>query len=280
MSAQSLLDAAGRPRSPATLPGYHVGRPPRNKGQRYPADPPTVDEIVAVMRRAGEGRHGRRMRGLIVVLWRAGLRIREALALAETDLDERRGRVLVRHGKGDRRREVGIDPWAWPVLRDWATDRTSLPPGPLFCVIDGPTRGRAWSDGAGPGRAAPPSRSGWGAATVRAAPTPARPCGRTAARGDPAPAHPAPARTRLPVNHRHLPVGHLHRGDHRCCVRPQGADDARQRWPRAISRPGSARAPSAPADPLARNRLVGRSRPPARTPAPMIGYRKSGADVR
>jgi integrase len=86
---------------------------PQNKGQGYPADPPTVDEIVAVMRRAGDGRHGRRRRGLIVVLWRAGLRIHEALALAETDLDERRGSVLVRHGKGDRRREVGMDPWAW-----------------------------------------------------------------------------------------------------------------------------------------------------------------------
>ncbi len=40
------------------------------------------------------------MRGLVVVLWRAGLRIQEALALAESDLDERRGALLVRHGKG------------------------------------------------------------------------------------------------------------------------------------------------------------------------------------
>jgi hypothetical protein len=40
---QRLLDAAGRPRSPATLPGYHAGRPPRNKGLRYPADPPRVE---------------------------------------------------------------------------------------------------------------------------------------------------------------------------------------------------------------------------------------------
>jgi hypothetical protein len=43
-----LLDAAGRRRSPATMPGFHAGRPPRNKGVRYPADPPTVEEIVAV----------------------------------------------------------------------------------------------------------------------------------------------------------------------------------------------------------------------------------------
>jgi hypothetical protein len=52
MSTTSVLDAAGRRRSPATMPGYHTGRPPRNKGIRYPADPPTVDEIVAVMRHA------------------------------------------------------------------------------------------------------------------------------------------------------------------------------------------------------------------------------------
>jgi hypothetical protein len=51
MSAHQLLDAAGRPRSPATLPGHHVGRIPQNKGRRYPADPPTVDEIVAACAR-------------------------------------------------------------------------------------------------------------------------------------------------------------------------------------------------------------------------------------
>jgi integrase len=87
-----LLDAAGRRRSPATMPGFHCGRPPRNKGRRYPADPPTVEEIVAVMRQAGTTAHGLRMRGLIVVLWRAGLRIHEALALTEADLDARRAR--------------------------------------------------------------------------------------------------------------------------------------------------------------------------------------------
>jgi len=37
--------------------------------------------------------------GLIVVLWRAGLRIQEALDLYERDLDPRRGALLVRSGK-------------------------------------------------------------------------------------------------------------------------------------------------------------------------------------
>jgi hypothetical protein len=44
--SELLLDAAGRRRSPATLPEFHAGRPPRNKGMRYPADPPTIEEIV------------------------------------------------------------------------------------------------------------------------------------------------------------------------------------------------------------------------------------------
>ena len=124
-----LLDAAGRPRSPATLPGYRSGRSPRNKGQRYPADPPTVAEIVAVMRHAGTGLHAARLRALIVVLWRAGLRIHEALGLREADLDERRGSVLVRRGKGGRRREVGMDDWAWEQLQPWLTARVDLPVG-------------------------------------------------------------------------------------------------------------------------------------------------------
>jgi integrase len=61
------------------------------------------------MRRAGDGAHGRRLRGLIIVLWRAGLPIGEALALADADLERRRGSLLVRRGTGGRRREVGMD---------------------------------------------------------------------------------------------------------------------------------------------------------------------------
>src|SRR3954471_14169364 len=107
--SEFLLDRAGRRRSPATLPGFHAGHAPGNKGLRYPADPPKVEEIIAVMRTAGDAAHGRRLRGLIVIMWRAGLRIQEALALTEGDLDHRRGALLVRRGKGGRRREVGMD---------------------------------------------------------------------------------------------------------------------------------------------------------------------------
>ena len=86
MSVQPLLDAAGRRRSPAITPGFRMGIAPPGEGLRYPADPPTVDEIVAVMRQAGHDRHGHRLTALIVVLWRARLPIHEALSPTETDL--------------------------------------------------------------------------------------------------------------------------------------------------------------------------------------------------
>ena len=46
-----------------------------------------------------------------------GEEAREALTLAEADLDYRRGALLVRSGKGGRRREVGMDAWAWDELQ-------------------------------------------------------------------------------------------------------------------------------------------------------------------
>ena len=145
MTSSGLLDAAGRRRSPATLPGYLGRRAPRNKGMRYPPNPPRPEEIILVMRQAGDDRHGLRLRALIAVLWRGGLRISEALALYETDVDERRGSLRIRHGKGDKRREAGMDDWGFEQLRFWLEHRVQLPVGPLFCVIDGVTRGRSWA---------------------------------------------------------------------------------------------------------------------------------------
>ena len=100
------------------------------------------------MRAAGDRAHGRRLRALIVLLWRAGLRIHEALALTEGDLDQRRGSLLIRRGKGGRRREVGMDAWGWEELRPWLDLRPELPVGALLCVITGTTCGRHWSSGA------------------------------------------------------------------------------------------------------------------------------------
>ncbi len=115
------------------------------KGQRYPADPPTVEEISGVMRAAGAGPDGVRLRALIVVLWRAGLRIGEALTLAETDLDARRGSVLVRHGKDDKRREVGMDrQLGAEATGALATASRPVPGWPVVLRDPRPTAGRNW----------------------------------------------------------------------------------------------------------------------------------------
>ncbi len=98
-----------------------------------------------MMRHAGDGIYGDRFRGLIVMLWRKGLRIGEALDLHEGDLKPGRGALLVREGRGGHRREAGIDDGAGEQLRPWLASRASMPVGPLFCVGDGPTRGRPWA---------------------------------------------------------------------------------------------------------------------------------------
>jgi integrase/recombinase XerD len=41
-----------------------------------------------------------------------------------------------------------MDEWGWEELQPWLTARVELPVGPLFCIIDGPTRGRPWSGAA------------------------------------------------------------------------------------------------------------------------------------
>jgi integrase/recombinase XerD len=53
--------------------------------------------------------------------------------------------MLVRHGKGGKRREVGMDDWGWRQLDPWLKFRMELLVGALFCVVSGPTAGRPWS---------------------------------------------------------------------------------------------------------------------------------------
>jgi hypothetical protein len=118
--SELLLDAAGRRRSPATLPEFHAGRPPRNKGMRYPADPPTIEEIVTVMRHAGDGVHGRRLRGLVVVLWRAGCgSVRRSRSPRPTSI---RGAVRCWSGAA---RVAGAARWGWTTGRGSSSNHGS-----------------------------------------------------------------------------------------------------------------------------------------------------------
>jgi hypothetical protein len=191
--SEVLLDRAGRRRSPATLPGFHANRAPGNKGLRYPADPPKVEEIVAVVRVAGDRAHGLRLRGLLAILWRSGLRIQEALALTEGDLDHRRGSLLVRRGKGGRR-EVGMDAWGWEQLSPGSSCGAS---SRSVCCYALSTARRA--DAAGPRlRHAPSCDAPRPRPACGAAPTAPCPCGRGGARRRAADRHPTPTRAQQP----------------------------------------------------------------------------------
>lgn len=120
------------------------------------------------MRCAGSTPYGLRTRALIVLPWRVGLRISEALALAESDLHRATGGVLIRRGKGGKRREVRMEGWACKQIEPWLDPRLSLPVGALLCVIDGATAGRPWSPSAvRTTRGASPCRLVSGAASRR-----------------------------------------------------------------------------------------------------------------
>ena len=103
------------------------------------------EEIILVMRQAGPGPYADRTRGLIAILWRAGLRISEALAFTETDLDVRTGSVLVRSGKGGKRRMVGMDDWAWEHVARGPSTASSC--RSVRCSASSPARHAArWSE--------------------------------------------------------------------------------------------------------------------------------------
>ena len=221
-----LLVAVGRRQR---CPVIAKGRRRATRGMRYPVDPPTVEEIVLVMRHAGDRPHGLRMRGLIVVIWRAGLRISETLALTESDLDADRGAILIRHGRSDKRREAGMDQWGWDLLRPWLAYRVPDPRRPAVlrhrrCHA----RPAADDDKCAPAATAH-RRQGRRAAALRAASAAARARVEMAREGVPLKRHPAPTRTRQPRDHVRLPARHRQCRGHRHRPLAARADDPRQR---------------------------------------------------
>jgi site-specific recombinase XerD len=126
-----------RMRTRAAFPGFHDGRIPGNKDKTYPAEILTPEEVLAMLLACPDNLYGHRDRALITVMYRSGLRCAEALALQPKDVDLRVGSITVLHGKGDRRRTVGIDPGATEIVQAWIDRRQrdlAPPPGVvLFC---------------------------------------------------------------------------------------------------------------------------------------------------
>lgn len=117
------------------------GRTPANKGKTYPAEILTPDEMRALLAQIPTTSSlGLRNRALITLLYRTGLRHAEALDLRPKDVDLAAGSVTVLHGKGDRRRTVGIDSGGGRIVQAWLERRASLGFGAeqtLFCTLQG-----------------------------------------------------------------------------------------------------------------------------------------------
>jgi hypothetical protein len=245
----------GRRRRPATLPGYHAGTPPRNKRKRYPADPPTVDEIVAVMGHApmtvtaGVCERSSSSCGAPGCACRRRSRWPSTLSTPGAD------RCWCAAAREGRRREIGMDEWGWEQLRPWLSARAQLRVGPLVCIIDGPTRRASVVGRRGPHRVSAGRRPGGRPTPVPAASATRRACARAGPRGRPAQHHPAPARAYQSRHHVDLSPGDRSGGDHHRRAHAPPADDVRQCRAAALidgNAGTSGSAGSAPASPRAK----------------------------
>ena len=75
-----------------------------------------------------------------MALYRAQLRISEALALKPKDLDRAACSVRVLWARNDKARTVGLDPVAWSVVERWLEVRKSLGitgRSTVFCTLQG-----------------------------------------------------------------------------------------------------------------------------------------------
>lgn len=110
------------------------------KGKKYPAEILTDEEVGRLIAQCSRrAPTGIRNRALLVVLYRAGLRIGEALALRPKDLDAAAGCIRILHGKGNKARTVGMDAAAFAFVERWLDVRKASGKAPLFCTLKGGT---------------------------------------------------------------------------------------------------------------------------------------------
>jgi site-specific recombinase XerD len=79
----------------------------------------TRAEVAALARACPATQVGARNRAILTLAWRAGLRCSEVLDLCVRDLDLNEQTIIVRRGKGGKRRVLGLDRETVDVLRDW-----------------------------------------------------------------------------------------------------------------------------------------------------------------
>src|SRR5438093_7393172 len=118
---RSRVSPNGISRGPSPLRTSHFEAGGRSRGGNK-------DHAGAQLAESASGRAptGIRNRALIVMGWRAGLRVQELLDLFPKDLDADSGTVNVANGKGGRQRLVGLDPTAFSVVERWLDRRRDL----------------------------------------------------------------------------------------------------------------------------------------------------------
>jgi site-specific recombinase XerD len=111
-----------------------------NKGRDFPAEVLTTDEVTAIISQcSAKARTGIRNRALLMLLYRSGLRVSEALALKPSDVNLSDRTIRVLNGKGGKTTTRGFHAEATDALARWLDTRKQLGlrNGPLFCTLDG-----------------------------------------------------------------------------------------------------------------------------------------------
>jgi site-specific recombinase XerD len=112
---------------------------PANKGRKLPPELLTPDEVRALLQACSPSAPtGLRNRALLVTLYRAGLRLEEALALTPADVDATEG--VLRVGRSGQGRVAAIDVGALAIVNQWLEARAALRLSDgalLFCTLSG-----------------------------------------------------------------------------------------------------------------------------------------------
>lgn len=105
---------------------------------KRPAEVLTSEEVKALVDACSHRyTSGIRLAAMIGVMYGCGLRLAELLALAPKDIDLRKRELLVRHGKGDKPRRLGMPAETVLLVERWMTRRRAyaIPAGaPVFCT--------------------------------------------------------------------------------------------------------------------------------------------------
>jgi site-specific recombinase XerD len=119
------------------------GKTGSRKGLKFPAEILSAREVESLLAGCStRAPSGIRNRALLLLLYRSGLRIGEALALKPKDIDLDAATLVVLHGKGDRSRQLAFDSSVVDALARWLDTRKGLGFNgrgntPLFCTLRG-----------------------------------------------------------------------------------------------------------------------------------------------